>query len=486
MLTCAGAVLFAGVLVAAGCGGGGPNHPQVAALTTALQFKAILPAAQKSATPVGAAACKPCHAANCTTQALTAHSKASVDCEACHGPGSVHVAAKGGLTNILRGPASLDVKVCGQCHADVVGDFNVSVHAQIVTSEVPATGGSTTCLRCHADAFHTLEIEAKLAQNPPQTPAAIDTAIVALTTTQINADAVGTMHTISCAGCHDPHQNTANLDSAGEQMYLRAKTSSTDLTSDPAGATPAQYTTINHICGNCHNNRGGDPSDAGLNKNTSRPAVHEGPEYNMLNGNAGAEGITTTNGTVYATGTAAPGTRTSSHVNAPDQCVTCHMPTVNGTVRHTFTASTDVSCTPCHTSADAASRENALQTSVQNSLVALRNRMQTWALAQSWNTAKDPTVWDYSSNLASTSKFPTQTLVPIEIKRARHNYYFIVLDRSYGVHNYAYTQYLIAQSNTGLDALGISREAVPAMTRQQVVSLLASDYAKVKAGHAQQ
>jgi hypothetical protein len=309
------------------------------------------------------------------------------------------------------------------------------------------------------------------------TPAQIDAAITALPAATLQSIAGATHESVSCAGCHDPHQNTANLTSASEQFYLRHPTYSTDLSSDIPGSTVASYTTVNHVCGSCHNNRGGDPSDAGLTKNTTRPATHDGPEYNMLNGQGGAEGITTTNGAVYAPGTAPPAKRTSSHQTAPDQCVQCHMPNS----RHTFTVSLDVSCVPCHTAGDAASRETSLQTTTQDALAALQVRMENYVLAQAWNTAKDPAVWNYSANLPPGSVFPTQSKIPIELKRARHNYYFILLDRSFGVHNFAYTEYLLAQSNAGLDNLGVPRSAAP--SRSEVKTRLAGSLLQAKAAH---
>jgi hypothetical protein len=487
MLTCAGALVFVGVLVAAGCGGGGPNTPPVSALSTAAQFAALLPTAQKPATRVGTAACKPCHAADCTSQALTRHAQVSVDCESCHGPGSVH-AAKPAKTNILRGTDVVNPIVCAQCHSDVVNDFKSSMHAQVVTSAI--SSASSTCMRCHSDPFHTLNVESPLAHG--QTPAQVDAAIVAIPATSTDPTVASlatyppaTHASVACAGCHDPHQNTTNLTSSGEQFYLRAATSSTDLSSDLPAATPAQYTTINHICGSCHNNRGGDPSDQGLGANTTRPAVHEGPEYNFLNGNGGAEGITTTNGTVYATGTSAPAQRTSSHVNVPDQCVTCHMPNS----RHTFTVSLDTSCAPCHTAADAAARENSIQAQVQNGMAALRARMANWVSTVGAGGYTDSTgvAWDYSSNIPSTVTVPKtpawQTQIPIEIKRARHNYYLLLLDRSYGVHNFVYATYLLNQSNAGLDKY-VSRSVSIPSSRAAVKAILDADYQKATAQHS--
>ena len=304
----------------------------------------------------------------------------------------------------------------------------------------PVNGASNTCLRCHSAEFGVVNIQEPLSQG--KSAADVNTAILALTTAQL-MDYVPATHTsASCASCHDPHRNTGNLTSAGEEFYLRRVTSSTDLSADAPNASVASYTTVNHICGSCHNNRGGDPSDAGLTKNTARPATHEGPEYNMLLGQGGSEDA------------AGPPRRTASHSEAPDQCAHCHMPNA----RHTFTVSLDTSCAPCHTPADAASRETTVQTQVQNDLVALRTRMSNWAQA----TFGDPAVWDYTTNIVAPSKAPDQSKVPIQVKRARHNYYFILLDRSLGVHNVFYTDYLLNYSNTGTRC---SRDLAPCSHR---------------------
>ncbi|HLJ54238.1 MAG TPA: hypothetical protein VKT77_04310, partial [Chthonomonadaceae bacterium] len=92
---------------------------------------------------------------------------------------------------------------------------------------------------------------------------------------------------------------------------------------------------------------------------------------------------------------------------------------------------------------------------------------------------------DYTTNIPSTSKAPSQAQVPIQIKRARHNYYFVLLDRSLGVHNVFYTNYLLNYANTGLDAIGVSRSApsVP-LNRQQAISILNRDILKIRSAHA--
>lgn len=461
MVSGVASALFLAMLVAAGCGGGGPlAATPVTTVTLVSQFTQLQPAVQKSATRVGAAACARCHAADNTSWALTRHAQVSVDCESCHGPGSVHSAAPS-KTNILRGNDVTNAVVCGQCHNTEYGDYSASKHAQIVSDAVNA--GSGTCFRCHSAPFRANNVDEPLGEG--QTATQVNTGITSLAAADLQAYIPVTTTSATCANCHDPHRNTTNLTSAGEQFYLRRATSNTDLTNTAPNASVALYTTTDHICGSCHNNRGGNPSDAGLQANTVRPATHEGPEYNMLLGEGGAEDV------------AGPPTRQSSHAGAPDQCVQCHMPNS----RHTFTVSLDTSCAPCHTSADAAARESSVQGEIQNDLVALRTRMSNWAKL----TFGDASVWDYTSNIVAPSVAPKQTLIPIEVKRARHNYYFVLLDRSLGVHNTPYARYLLNYANVGLDNIGIARSAnVPGLTQSQNRSILAIDMRKIRSSNA--
>ena len=92
-------------------------------------------------------------------------------------------------------------------------------------------------------------------------------------------------------------------------------------------------------------------------------------------------------------------------------------------------------------------------------------------------------MWDYTSNIPATSTAPKQSLIPIEVKRARHNYYFILLDRSLGVHNVFYTNYLLNYANTGLDSIGISRSPAINLGRREAISILNEDIAKIRAAH---
>jgi hypothetical protein len=202
-----------------------------------------------------------------------------------------------------------------------------------------------------------------------------------------------------------------------------------------------------------------------MQNSTSRPPYHNGPQYSML---LGVSGYTAQGGPIQGT---------SSHAEAPDQCAHCHMP--DG--RHTFTVSLDTGCAPCHTAADAAARSTSVKGEIQNSLLALRTRMQTWS-QQAFN---NPDLWDYTSNIPEGETPPNQAQVPLQVKRSRYNYYFVLNDGSYGIHNTPYTRYLLTVANQQLDALGVAAApAGTALSRQQIMTLLQADVqrARIAAG----
>jgi hypothetical protein len=78
--------------------------------------------------------------------------------------------------------------------------------------------------------------------------------------------------------------------------------------------------------------------------------------------------------------------------------------------------------------------------------------MQSWAQT----TYGNPLYWEYTSTItAEGGTPPSQAGVPIEIKRARHNYYFVIRDACFGPHNAPYALHLIRVANDNLDALGV-------------------------------
>jgi hypothetical protein len=186
--------------------------------------------------------------------------------------------------------------------------------------------------------------------------------------------------------------------------------------------------------------------------------MHDSNQMQMLMGFGGVEG----NGVVL---------RNTSHAQAPGQCTKCHMPDS----RHTFTVSFDKGCAPCHTPADAAVRANTVKSEVLALLIGLRNRRESWATTKFGNGL----YWEYTSTItAEGGTPPDQTLVPIEVKRARHNYYFVIRSGDYGVHNAPYAKTLMNVANKNLDAIGVPKAPPTRMAQDEQFRLIESDKAR--------
>lgn len=448
------------------CGGeGGPvGTPGGGGGGTNAAFLALLPSGQKGATYVGPEKCATCHnnagaikskskKGHAITASLTVkpfaggtydewhntlHASKGVSCENCHGPGSIHAAAPA-TTNILTFPNLTSPAVCAQCHGPIADDWSSSLHAQLIPDPIqftvasPGFVGPTRCVACHSGLVRVA------VENGTDLGSISPTDI----TTLCNQTTNNVPYVASCVTCHDPHAKTGNLTVEGGEAQLRHPLSSTDTSQIVGGTTAATYTNFNHQCAECHNGRGVNASDAALTASTARPAMHLSNQYNMLVGEGGVEG----------SGSA---TKQTAHVNAVGQCAHCHMPGAS----HAFKTNYDTSCQPCHSTNDAAARAAALKTEISNSLYALETRLGNWASAKLGNSI----LWEYTTNIPAGITPPDQSKVPIEIKRARHNYYFLVRDGSMGVHNSAYSRLLIQVANQNLDALGVA--PAPAALKQ--------------------
>lgn len=402
------------------------------------QFLALLSDSQRTADYVGSQACVngTCHGGATDDNAVykhwqaTKHADRGVGCERCHGPGALHVASPS-KDNILTFPNSMSGAVCAQCHGPTHDQWLYSAHSKIVPSPVdggitdPNSRGRTSrCLACHSGLFRGQVYEA--GRDP-----------VDMTDDEIRTIAQNTKdlvpHSSMCATCHDPHSKTGNLTKGGKDVQLRHLVFNTDTAPVGPGTAATSFTKFNQICAQCHNGRGANPADTTLNSSTSRPNMHDSNQYNMLMGFAGVEGD-------------GPVTRNTAHANAPGQCTTCHMPGA----RHSATVGFD-GCAPCHSISDAAARVNQTKEEVLGRLLALRTRMENWAFGR----FGDRDFWNYSSLVAEEGKTaPPQSQIPIQVKRARHNYFFVVRDASFGVHNAPYANHLITVANNNLAEIG--------------------------------
>ncbi|MBS1707588.1 MAG: cytochrome c3 family protein [Armatimonadetes bacterium] len=433
--------MAAALLAIQSCGGvGGPVAAGGGGTSVSSDFLALLSTEQKASAYIGNEACADCHGGRDQSGynyyqhwQQTKHATEGVGCEKCHGPGGAHK-ANPTKDNILTLPRSGSPVVCAQCHGPLNDQYNYSAHKEYIDS--PVSGASTSaastkssrCIACHSGLFRaTVYDQGK--------------DIADFTDDQLMKIAQDTIavapHSANCATCHDPHAATGNTNADGEEKQLRHKSFNTDTTQIAPGTTAAVFTKFNHICAQCHNGRGGNPADSALTTGTSRPNMHDSNQFNMLMGLGGSEGT----GVVD---------RNTAHATAPGQCSKCHMPDA----RHSFTVSYDKSCSPCHTAADAAARATSIKSEILNELLALQARLESWANTAFGNTA----LWDYTSLIAAEGlTAPNQSLVPIQIKRARHNYYFIIRSGDYGVHNAPYAKTLLRVANENLDALSVPK-----------------------------
>lgn len=179
----------------------------------------VLPAAAAEVpvahyTDQGAEGCMRCHAGDrMAVIAETAHGDAKnpyspyaqSGCEACHGPGSLHVSrARGGagfpaLIRFGRGgdPPAVQLDACLACHAEPMGD----VPGMSWSGSLHDTGRMTcsTCHEIHTGAHPLASREAQVASCGRCHKAQIDNH------KRFEAKGID-IDRLTCFDCHDPHQ----------------------------------------------------------------------------------------------------------------------------------------------------------------------------------------------------------------------------------------------------------------------------------------
>src|SRR5579884_1849813 len=212
---------------------------------------------------------------------------ANIQCENCHGPGSLHAASGGDIVAISV--SSTNSGVCNQCHSAAThhvkgSEWNNSMHA--VTTDDPA--GNTACVGCHTG---TGFIQKANALKAGTTFNPIDTSYSA----------------IGCQTCHEAHGQTNPTGAAHQIRQLTSVTlaDGTKITNAGEGA----------LCMNCHQSRQNASKYVATTQGSTYYGPHEGPQADMIEG---------TNGYTY--GKTIPSSAHSDVVK--DTCVTCHMQTV--------------------------------------------------------------------------------------------------------------------------------------------------------------
>jgi hypothetical protein len=353
---------------------------------------------------------------------------AMIGCEQCHGPATTH-ASTGDITKIDK---SLDAGVCNQCHAASASkhrigiDWAASVHAALPNGSHTAQTG---CYPCHSGAAFVKWV------NNPASPG-YDT------TGQAAGKPVDGNVPISCAVCHEPHGNS-------NTAYLRKVT--VDSLMNGYKITGGG---LGQLCMNCHRGR----SDVAKKVTNTAPSYgysarfynHNSPQADMFWGQNGYEFGQTI-------------TKTSTHQNVEDACVTCHMPptkTNNMIVNHSFSMDTAgvAACVSCHAGATSIAGIKASSDydgdgaveGFQDEFDGLMAKLKAYLPI-------DPATNDVAQGPLATAVDSAKWKGKKNIVAGVWNYWFLAKDLSHGVHNPKYSVGLLKATlsqMTGVTQLG--------------------------------
>jgi len=412
------------------------------------------------------ASCLPCHTVGAGlptgfTSLAQTPLLAGVQCESCHGPGGVHAANPGDPSSVPR--VEIAAEVCGGCHntkfvpasaiayhAPHYEEWNASPHQSVLPELQADFAGSQgasvfipSCGTCHSGTVREALLENTALPNGTE------------------AGAIG----ITCATCHDPHEQFAHtnvlngvfanlvdgavvtnneLGAVYTNQLRNPYASTNDFFYITSNAFTAQYNPNINVCAQCHNHRGAAWTD------TTFPP-HHSPQYNMLLGTVG----------VIETGL--PPNQPGTHAFLEQQCVTCHMQTSDyaspaqpAVAGHHFTVDTYQACAKCHGSAvNAQNLANFLTNDITMEIQSVTALLQEWALTKapsSLQTKYGSGAWEYTnpgelSTLAAGPTTAEQALIPDNIKKARFDLYLVQNDGSFGVHNPFYTLDLLSYAD---------------------------------------
>ena len=332
-----------------------------------------------------------------------------IQCESCHGPGSMHV----GAANVMA--VTLDAQNCAICHDEghhlFPAQWRVSNHATLELS-----GGSTraSCGQCHNGQGFVDYIESG------KQPLTHDYSSIV---------------SITCAVCHDPH----SAENPHQLRTMDATLTNGDVITGAGNGA---------ICMNCHKARRDavQYTNDYLKNLSSHYGPHDGPQGDIL---AGKNAITFGQN-IY----------TSPHLAATtDACVRCHMyPATTDSLgnvilvgSHSWRMSVDgvdnvAACVDCHgnfgpdfsdkkcyingtADLDGDGVANGLQVEIQGLLDQLKALLPQ----------KDGEV-----SITDSSVTLTQA-------QAAYDYFMVEFDRSLGVHN---PQFVFGLLKASIEALG--------------------------------
>ncbi|MEK6642464.1 MAG: cytochrome c family protein [Planctomycetota bacterium] len=383
------------------------------------------------------AACLACHTVGFGQEGgfvdrATTNSLAGVQCESCHGAAGDH--AMNASDETLRPKISLSADVCGQCHTGEhqpnFEDWGMSRHADsIQDSHITnwATGGAssnlTSCGKCHSgDYFFHKMIKG---ETNDSTGKPVDGNYL-----QGKTDAE--MTRVTCVICHNPHAKTGNAATPDDGRDYQLRFPQIKFTTPTSDLTLAQDPTRFNLCGQCHHTR-----DRVWTDSSREP--HPSDQANVFFGEIPSPAA-------FPDPIVPP--RASVHLNAPEQCSTCHVgrkpfeegvaPAVSG---HTFTVSF-INCVQCHgTEAIAEAKLNAMKTEFDIRVALIEEALDVWAAKAAQVTwcsalpAHTGPCWEFTSEGGPANNAGGQGKIPNEIKKARYILYYIKEGGGSGAHN---------------------------------------------------
>jgi hypothetical protein len=228
--------------------------------------------------------------ASVKTNFPTVQEKANIQCENCHGPGSLHA----GDTKYMD--ANLSPNICGQCHPQIY-EWKNSPH----NIAKPLTSSTGTCLKCHQGQGFV-----QFSDGLPLTAPAV-------------------FQPQTCGVCHDPH----SADTGRSQLrFIKEATLPDNITKVQLGKGA--------VCAECHNSRRDTTLAATI---TARTAPHDSTVAEVFGG-----------ANVYKFNSSDPDYAMSPHARPDkfiipgatetDGCATCHLKTayLNGSSGATYDA----------------------------------------------------------------------------------------------------------------------------------------------------
>ena len=339
---------------------------------------------------------------------------AGIQCESCHGP-------QGGISNVVHATAATDSaariswseEACASCHEEYGqhyfpsqwvqgGDYGAHSNRALAISEasVEKSPAANHCGRCHSAQgfsrfakglntgyFAYLTSDGKPLD--PTYPAATATNTPA-TAAQLTAWGMSRaeIEPQTCAGCHDPHDNTAGGTCPNGQLngvdcsQLRVYDAIPAL---PNGQTNISGMGAGAICATCHNSRNGEHTDFNTQVTqavntgtvaapvwTSTGEMVNGPLATFTTPHTPAQADMFFGFNAYF----GPRNTPSAHMAVADSCAGCHAKVTTAsqvalkeTSNHSFVVDSTV-CANCHSAnVDGV----ALQSANQTQLDGLRN-----------------------------------------------------------------------------------------------------------------